>query len=222
MPRRRKEAEAGQEWRDRLVDEMYERMERGERPSLSHLLEGLLHRLMERERRRFLEMGKGEQANGFYQRKLYLTLGQLDLKVPRVRRGGAFRPAILPPCIFRQGTGIMTVSAAKGVAGRIPLGQQGPQGSAGRHAHQPVARTVARAHEPASTRQGIGQGGAMSEEAFVGIDVCKERLEVAIRPRGRASACPTARRGWRSCSGGSRGSRRPWCCFRPRGALGRL
>jgi putative transposase len=95
--RRRKEPEAGDQWLDRLVDEMYQRMERGERPSLTHLLEELLHRLMERERQRFLEMSKGEQANGFYQRKLYLTLGQLDLKVPKVRRGGAFRPAILPP-----------------------------------------------------------------------------------------------------------------------------
>lgn len=88
MPRRRKEAEASDQWLDRLVEEMYERMERGERPSLSHLLEELLHRLMERKKQRFLEMSKGEQANGFYQRKLYLTLGQLDLKVPRVRRGG--------------------------------------------------------------------------------------------------------------------------------------
>jgi hypothetical protein len=54
MARRRKEPEAGDQWLDRLVDEMYQRMERGESPSLSHLLEELLHRLMERERRRFL------------------------------------------------------------------------------------------------------------------------------------------------------------------------
>jgi transposase-like protein len=76
---------------------MYARMEQGEKPSLSLLLERLLNRLMERERQRFLELSAGEQANGFYGRKLHLTLGRLDLKVPRVRQGNAFRPAILPP-----------------------------------------------------------------------------------------------------------------------------
>ena len=35
---------------------------------------------------------KGEQANGFYRRKLHLTLGKLNLKVPRVRYARSFRP----------------------------------------------------------------------------------------------------------------------------------
>jgi len=108
MPRRRKEAEASDQWLDRLVDEMYEPMERGERPFLAHLLEELLHRLMERKKQRFLEMSKGEQEGGFYQRKLYLTLGQPDLKVPRVRRGGccsACHPSPLYLVSFGRGQG---------------------------------------------------------------------------------------------------------------------
>jgi transposase-like protein len=111
MARRRKEPEAGDQWQDRLGDEMYQRTDRGERPSLTHLLEELLHRLMQRERRRFLEMSNEERAGGFYQRKLYLTLGQLDLKVPRVRRGGAFRPGILPPPWRRADKALYTATA---------------------------------------------------------------------------------------------------------------
>ena len=144
MARRRKEPEAGDQWLDRLVDEMYQRMERGERPSLTHLLEELLHRLMERERQRFLEMSKGEQAHGFYQRKLYLTLGQLDLKVPRVRRGGAFRPAILPPpwrrvevdyeelliAMLANGYSYAQMERAAGTLGDAPL-SGGPGGCSG-------------------------------------------------------------------------------------------
>ena len=96
------------DWLDRLVDEMYARMEEGERPALSFLLERFLNKLMERERRRFLKEHEGEgeqapgfalrgQANGFYPRTLRLTLGRLNLKVPRVRYAKSFRPAILPP-----------------------------------------------------------------------------------------------------------------------------
>jgi hypothetical protein len=63
MPRTRKETGAGEEWLDRLADEMCERMQWGMRPSLTHLLEELLHRPMERERQRFLEMSKGRAAS---------------------------------------------------------------------------------------------------------------------------------------------------------------
>jgi|GEM_PF-2981682 len=123
MARRRNEPEAGDQWLDRLVEEMYQRMERGERPYLPHLLAGLLHRLMERERQRFLEMSKGEQEGGFYQRKLYLTLGQLDLKTPRVRRGGAFRPAI-PPSLAAGGQGLRG-AAHRDARGRLLLRPDG-------------------------------------------------------------------------------------------------
>ncbi|BCP97781.1 IS256 family transposase [Thermus thermophilus] len=86
-------------WLDGLVDELYSRMAQGEHPGLAFLLEALLNKIMERERARFLASleGQGEQANGFYPRKLHLTLGQLNLKVPRVRYAKAFRPALLPP-----------------------------------------------------------------------------------------------------------------------------
>jgi transposase-like protein len=103
MPRQKQEprveSEQVPDWLDRLVDEMYERMEEGEHPALSFLLERFLNKLMERERQRFLKghEGEGEQANGFYPRALRLTLGRLNLKVPRVRYAKSFRPAILPP-----------------------------------------------------------------------------------------------------------------------------
>ena len=72
-------------------------MEQGERPSLAFLLESLLNEIMLRERDRHLELSPGERANGFYERNLHLTLGKLRLKVPQVRSGKTFRPAILPP-----------------------------------------------------------------------------------------------------------------------------
>jgi len=52
---------------------------------------------MKRERERFLELVQDNQANGFYTRQLHLSLGKLNLRVPRVRYGRAFRPALLPP-----------------------------------------------------------------------------------------------------------------------------
>jgi|GEM_PF-2424028 len=61
MAKRRKEPGAGDLWLDRLVDEIYQRMGRGERPSLSRLLEELLHRLMERERQPFRRWARGNK-----------------------------------------------------------------------------------------------------------------------------------------------------------------
>ncbi len=52
---------------------------------------------MKREREHFLDLFQGNQANGFYTRQLHLSLGKLNLRVPRVRYGKAFRPALLPP-----------------------------------------------------------------------------------------------------------------------------
>ncbi|MBC7099752.1 transposase, partial [Candidatus Bipolaricaulota bacterium] len=93
----RQKARETPDWLDQLVDEIQARKEAGELPSLAFLLESLLNEIMRRERDRFLSLNQGEQANGFYQRNLHLTLGKLSLKVPRVRYGNAFRPAILPP-----------------------------------------------------------------------------------------------------------------------------
>jgi putative transposase len=82
----------------RMVDEIYENSSQGKKPALSYLMESLLNEIMVRERDKFLQINSSEQSNGFYPRNLNLTLGELNLKVPRVRSGkGSFRPAILPP-----------------------------------------------------------------------------------------------------------------------------
>jgi len=84
------------QWLDKMVDEIYERIEKGKHPSFSFLLETLPNKLMDRERERFLGLSEDSQANGFYTRQLNLSLGKLNLRVPRVRHGKVFRPAILP------------------------------------------------------------------------------------------------------------------------------
>jgi putative transposase len=43
-----------------------------------------------------LQENKYEEANGFYSRSLRLAIGKLDLKIPRIRIGNNFRPALLP------------------------------------------------------------------------------------------------------------------------------
>jgi len=63
---------------------------------LKVLLEEVLNELMKKERENYLKENK-DYANGFYERKIKLTLGELNLKVPRVRIGKNFRPALLPP-----------------------------------------------------------------------------------------------------------------------------
>ena len=61
------------------------------------LLEELLNSIMEQERVHYLEKYPEDRANGFYPRSLGISLGKLDLKVPRVRFGKDFRPSLLPP-----------------------------------------------------------------------------------------------------------------------------
>lgn len=85
------------DWLDQLVREMQTKEADGERPALVSLIESLLDQVMVRERARHLEEHPEEQAHGFYPRNLHLTLGKLRLKVPRVRSGKSFPPAILPP-----------------------------------------------------------------------------------------------------------------------------
>ena len=80
-----------------LVDDVYSRMSNGEKPSLAFLLEQLLNEFMRKERDRYLQLEGEQKANGFYPRTLHLTLGRLNLRVPRVRYGKGFRPTILPP-----------------------------------------------------------------------------------------------------------------------------
>jgi len=59
-------------------------------------LQELLNALMVAERDLYLSIATDNQANGFYDRTLNLTMGELDLKVPRVRVGNSFRPSLLP------------------------------------------------------------------------------------------------------------------------------
>ena len=49
---------------------------------------------MEKEREYYLENVE-DSANGFYNRTLTMAIGKLNLKVPRVRSGNEFRPALL-------------------------------------------------------------------------------------------------------------------------------
>ncbi len=71
-------------------------MQRGEKVTILYLLEELLNAFMLAERNFYLSLNTDNQANGFYNRTLKLTLGDLDLKVPRVRFGNSFRPSLLP------------------------------------------------------------------------------------------------------------------------------
>ena len=52
---------------------------------------------MLKERELFLKSHLENSSNGFYHRNLYLSFGNLNLKIPRVRFGNSFRPSILPP-----------------------------------------------------------------------------------------------------------------------------
>lgn len=99
MKRQRQSAnhEEAKDFVEQMVDDVYSRMAQGEKPSFAFLLERLLNEFMVRERDRHLRFNPEEKANGFYPRSLHLTLGKLNLHVPRVRNGKGFRPAILPP-----------------------------------------------------------------------------------------------------------------------------
>jgi|YNPBryunderm2012_1023409.scaffolds.fasta_scaffold22677_2 transposase-like protein len=55
----------------------------------------LLNALMKKERELYLKTSVENKANGYYDRKLACLFGNLDLAVPRDRKG-EFRPAILP------------------------------------------------------------------------------------------------------------------------------
>ena len=72
------------------------RMQKGEKINILTILEELLNALMLAERDLYLSLSPEDYANGFYNRRLKLTLGDLDLKIPRVRIGRSFRPSLLP------------------------------------------------------------------------------------------------------------------------------
>ena len=62
--------------------------------SLTSVLQEFINTALEAERRLYLQQHPDNSANGFYGRNL--SAGNLNIKVPRVRIGGSFRPALLP------------------------------------------------------------------------------------------------------------------------------
>ncbi len=79
-----------------VANHYIQRMQQGENITLLSILEELLNALMIAERDLYLSFASDNQANGFYDRGLKLTMGNLNLKVPRVRFGNSFRPSLLP------------------------------------------------------------------------------------------------------------------------------
>lgn len=80
-----------------FINSMEDFLQKGQYPSLTILVEGILNYLMQKEREIFLKSNSHEYSNGTYQRTLCTKFGQLNLKVPRVRFSNSFRPALLPP-----------------------------------------------------------------------------------------------------------------------------
>jgi len=96
QPREYKELSPVEKNLQAVAQHYLERMQNGEKITVTTILEELLSALMLAERSLFLKLHPENQANGFYSRILNLTLGQLNLKVPRVRIGNTFRPSLLP------------------------------------------------------------------------------------------------------------------------------
>ena len=80
---------------EKTASKYAERMRKGEKIGITTVIEDVLSALMEKEREYYLENVE-DSANGFYNRTLTMAIGKLNLKVPRVRSGSGFRPALLP------------------------------------------------------------------------------------------------------------------------------
>jgi len=80
----------------KFMHSMEEFLHRGQYPSLTILMEGILNYLMQKEREIYLKNNPQEYANGNYRRSLVAHFGELHLKIPRVRVSNTFRPALLP------------------------------------------------------------------------------------------------------------------------------
>ncbi|HOL58019.1 MAG TPA: IS256 family transposase [Spirochaetota bacterium] len=63
---------------------------------IQELLSYLLNIIMNKERELHLSQFDNDKANGYYSRDLITSSGNLNINVPRVRKGN-FRPCILPP-----------------------------------------------------------------------------------------------------------------------------
>ena len=74
----------------------FEKLIKGEKIAISEIFEDVLNALLLSERDIYLLNNDDNSANGFYDRDLTLSFGKLNIKVPRVRIGNTFKPALLP------------------------------------------------------------------------------------------------------------------------------
>jgi len=78
-----------------LISSLDNSASEGIRPSLTYLIQELLNYFMLKERQ-FYNEANSSTFNGFYQRNLALSFGNLKLNIPRVRFGNNFRSCLLP------------------------------------------------------------------------------------------------------------------------------
>lgn len=95
MARRGRKVNPEKEFKN-FMNSMEEFLHRGQYPSLTILMEGMLNYLMQKEREIYLKSNPQEYANGNYKRSLVAHFGELHLKIPRIRVSNTFRPALLP------------------------------------------------------------------------------------------------------------------------------
>ena len=68
----------------------------GEETALQMLYQDIINMMLLAEREAYAKRAPSNPANGFYDRTLSLSFGKLNIRVPRVRIGSSFRPALLP------------------------------------------------------------------------------------------------------------------------------
>jgi len=82
-----------------LISSLDNSASEGIRPSLTYLIQELLNYFMLKERQ-FYNEANSSTFNGFYQRNLALSFGNLKLNIPRVRFGNNFRSCLLPSALL--------------------------------------------------------------------------------------------------------------------------
>lgn len=73
---------------EKLAEELAGQISAGGNPGMSGILETVVNALMKQDRYNYLNQTPAADGNGFYNRLLPLSIGKLNLKVPRVRLGG--------------------------------------------------------------------------------------------------------------------------------------
>ncbi|MCD6449574.1 MAG: IS256 family transposase, partial [Thermotogaceae bacterium] len=81
---------------DLLRKAAFDKLIKGEKIAISEVFKDVLNALLLSERDIYLLNNDDNSANGFYDRDLTLSFGKLNIKVPRVRIGNTFKPALLP------------------------------------------------------------------------------------------------------------------------------